>query len=140
MFANVSSSVVVACSALKRVYRDVLRGQVLPLSNTANRRRKTVSELEDADRDICVRFIYLRAPEELIISRVRSRQGHYMKEEMVKSQFRELEEPMDDELITSPEGDCDVLDLQSGNGDEGSLRMFNVDEVFERVESIVSRG
>ncbi|KAI9670651.1 MAG: hypothetical protein M1831_005871 [Alyxoria varia] len=135
--ANAPSCVVVACSALKRAYRDVLRGQVPPPSKSSTTPRTCVSEIADADRDISVRFIYLRAPEESITSRVRSRQGHYMKEEMVKSQFLELEEPNHDELIASTEGDCDVLDLQSGDGDEGPARMLNVDEVFEQVERVL---
>jgi len=66
---------VVTCSALKRRYRDVIR-----------------KAGQEAD-DVVVRFVYLRANEALLLQRVRQRQNHYMKDEMVKSQFQALEEP-----------------------------------------------
>ena len=66
---------VVTCSALKRKYRDVIR-----LAGQA------------AD-DVMVRFVYLAASESLLLKRVRARKGHYMKDDMVKSQFIALEEP-----------------------------------------------
>lgn len=66
---------VVTCSALKRKYRDVIR--------TAG---------QEAD-DVVVRFVYLRASEALLLQRVRQRANHYMKDDMVKSQFMALEEP-----------------------------------------------
>lgn len=67
--------VVVACSALKRAYRDVLR---------------------DAAR-APVRFIYLCGGRELIAERLRRRRGHFMRESMLDSQFATLEEPAPDE-------------------------------------------
>jgi len=66
---------VVTCSALKRRYRDVIR-----------------KAGQEAD-DVVVRFVYLRANEALLLQRVRERQNHYMKDDMVKSQFLALEEP-----------------------------------------------
>lgn len=69
---------VVTCSALKRKYRDVIR-----------------KAGQEAD-DVIVRFVYLRANEDLLLQRVRQRQAttdHYMKDDMVKSQFMALEEP-----------------------------------------------
>lgn len=69
---------VVTCSALKRKYRDVIR-----------------KAGQEAD-DVVVRFVYLRANEDLLLQRVRHRQAttnHYMKDDMVKSQFMALEEP-----------------------------------------------
>lgn len=42
--------------------------------------------------------MYLRADKELILGRVRARKGHYMKDEMVHSQFSALEEPDKDEV------------------------------------------
>ena len=70
-----SQGCVVTCSALKRKYRDVIR-----------------KAGQEAD-DVVVRFVYLRASEALLIDRVRLRKGHYMKDDMVKSQFVALEEP-----------------------------------------------
>ncbi|KAJ2907009.1 putative glucokinase protein [Zalerion maritima] len=74
-----SSGVVLTCSALKRKYRDVIR--VAPYY----------------DSSLLVHFIYLHAPEEVLIERVRSRHNHYMGSTMVHSQFDILEPPAADE-------------------------------------------
>lgn len=74
-----TSAVILTCSALKRKYRDVLR--------IASYNHPT----------ILVHFLYLRADQELLLQRVHARQGHYMKDSMVKSQFESLEEPGQDE-------------------------------------------
>lgn len=71
---------VVTCSCLKRKYRDVIR-----LASC------------EAD-DVVVRFVYLRADQKLLLTRVRARQGHYMKDSMVASQFAALEEPDETEM------------------------------------------
>ncbi|MCJ1400189.1 hypothetical protein MMC11_003393 [Xylographa trunciseda] len=69
------TGVVVTCSALRRRYRDVIRVAAYEHHNVA------------------VHFVYLRADEELLMKRVLSRQGHYMKSAMVHSQMEVLEEP-----------------------------------------------
>lgn len=61
---------VLACSALKQTYREVL-------------------EVDQQQ----VRFVYLKGNAELIHSRVQRRSGHYMKTGMLESQFAALEEP-----------------------------------------------
>ena len=63
-----------ACSALKRAYRDVLIG----------------------DRPD-VRLVYLRGGESLIQDRQAARHGHYMPASLVHSQFETLQEPGEDE-------------------------------------------
>lgn len=65
---------VLACSALKRAYRDILVG----------------------DRPD-VRLVYLRGEEGLIQARQAARHGHYMPPGLVHSQFETLEEPGADE-------------------------------------------
>lgn len=67
---------VVACSALKRVYRDLLREQ---------------SGVHD------LRFILLRGDESLIAQRLTSRQGHFMPATLLASQLATLEPPSPDE-------------------------------------------
>ncbi|TKA39181.1 hypothetical protein B0A54_08490 [Friedmanniomyces endolithicus] len=81
------------CSALKRKYRDVLR--------IAAYRRP----------DLKVHFVFLQASEAVLMDRVRGRQGHYMKDYMVHSQFQSLEAPQRDELegVTG-----DVLSVDAG--------------------------
>jgi gluconokinase len=65
-------SVLLACSALKQVYRDRLS------EGTAQ-----------------VRWIYLKGRFELIRERLEARKGHYMKAGLLESQFATLEEPKD---------------------------------------------
>ena len=66
--------VVIACSALKRVYRDVLlRGR------------------DD------VRFVFLDGSQALIADRLSRRKGHFMPPGLLDSQFRTLEPPQADE-------------------------------------------
>jgi len=62
---------VLACSALKQRYRD---------------RLSHVPE---------TRFVYLKGSPDLIYSRLSQRQNHFMKPEMLASQFAALEEPAD---------------------------------------------
>jgi gluconokinase len=64
-------NVVLACSALKRSYRDELR--VGPE----------------------VRVVYLKGSKELISSRLRQRHGHFAGESILAGQFADLEEPTD---------------------------------------------
>jgi len=66
-------SVVVACSALRREYRDVLRG---------------VGD---------VRFVFLDLDESSARRRAAEREGHFMSAAMVASQFETLERPGPDE-------------------------------------------
>jgi carbohydrate kinase (thermoresistant glucokinase family) len=65
---------VIACSALKKKYRDVLIGQ-----------RKDV------------RLVYLKGDEALIARRIATRQEHFMPAGLLDSQFEALEEPGKDE-------------------------------------------
>ena len=74
-----AEGVVVTCSALKRKYRDVIR--VAPYYS----------------HDVLLHFIYLHAPEEVLLERVGARQGHYMGANMVHSQFSILEPPTAEE-------------------------------------------
>jgi gluconokinase len=67
-------SAVVACSALRRAYRDILIGS----------RGDTV-------------LVYLRGSRELIENRMQARKGHFMPAALLDSQFATLEEPGADE-------------------------------------------
>ena len=66
--------VVIACSALKRVYRDIL-----------------VHGRKD------VRIVYLDGTQQLIADRLAKRKGHFMPPDLLPSQFRTLEPPGKDE-------------------------------------------
>lgn len=61
---------IIVCSALKKIYRDQIR-----------------------EGNENVTFLFLDGSKELILERMRARQGHFMKENMVNSQFEALERP-----------------------------------------------
>jgi gluconokinase len=67
--------VVVACSALRRAYRDRLR---------------TAGD---------VRFLHLAAAQEVIADRLAARQGHFMPPGLLASQYATLEHPGPDEAL-----------------------------------------
>ncbi|HUN88534.1 MAG TPA: gluconokinase [Terriglobales bacterium] len=70
-----SFGVVLACSALKQQYRDLL------------------------GKDLTVTWIYLKASPEAIRQRIEHRHGHYAKQDLLKSQFETLEEPTDAVIV-----------------------------------------
>ena len=63
---------VLACSALKESYRQILR-----------------------QSGCQIRFVYLKGSKEQIIERMRQRKGHFMPTSLLDSQFADLEEPAD---------------------------------------------
>ncbi|KAL5332934.1 hypothetical protein BJX70DRAFT_382517 [Aspergillus crustosus] len=83
--------VVVACSALKKKYRDVMRVAAYGSSN------------------VRIHFVYLKLDPETLYNRVSARQAHYMKPEMVASQLKDLEEPVEewDALTVNVQGTMD---------------------------------
>ena len=72
----VGESLVIACSALKRAYRDFLR-----------------SGHDD------VRFVYLRGARELLAERLAHRAGHFFDPHLLDSQLATLEEPSEEEAL-----------------------------------------
>jgi gluconokinase len=76
---------IIACSALKRAYRDVL-----------------VHERND------VRIVYLRGDQALIARRLALRKGHFMPPGLLTSQFQTLQPPTDDESAIAVSIDAPV--------------------------------
>jgi gluconokinase len=80
--------VVLACSALKRRYRDRLL-----VSNQ-------------------VKLVYLKAPHALVLNRLKLRHGHYAGQDLLQSQFADLEEPSNalviDASLPPPEIVCAI--------------------------------
>jgi len=66
---------VVACSALKQVYREVLA------------------------EGVRAEFVYLRGSPDLILERLKHRHGHYATGSLVASQMEALEEPRDAHVV-----------------------------------------
>jgi gluconokinase len=71
---DAGTGLVMACSALKRSYRDILRAEAGEL-----------------------RFVFLKGPRALIAERLSGRRGHFMPLSLLDSQFATLEEPSPNE-------------------------------------------
>lgn len=83
-------SIIIACSALKRKYRDLLRSEIAP-----------------------IHFIYLDGSYEQILRQMSRREGHFMPESLLKSQFEALEIPAGDET--------DIVSVKIGNGEKEKI-------------------
>lgn len=83
-----SDRIVITCSALKREYRDTLR-----------------TAADD------VTFVFLDVPQAEIERRIRRRRNHFMKAEMVASQFAALERP------SAEETDVVIIDASGAHED-----------------------
>lgn len=82
------TSVIMACSALKRAYRDIL---VQGRSDT--------------------RIVYLRGDKDLIARRLKARRDHFMPQRLLESQLATLEEPTEDERPIVVDIDAPVNDI-----------------------------
>lgn len=81
--------VVLACSALKRTYRDILRGDMCSKKNTAN--TSTMTGLSVPSIPSCVIFIFLDGDREILRRRLAQRTGHFMPPALLQSQLDALE-------------------------------------------------
>lgn len=104
-----AEGVVVTCSALKRKYRDVIR--VAPYYS----------------HDVVLHFIYLHAPEQVLLERVGLRQNHYMGANMVSSQFSILEPPTEEET--------DVISIDVTKSQE-EVRTEALDKAIRKMKEI----
>ena len=77
--AEVDGPVVIGCSALKRVYRDVIR--------------------ERTGEPVC--FLHLEGSREVLFKRMSNRPGHFMPVSLLGSQLATLEPPEPDEIAIS---------------------------------------
>jgi len=84
---RVGSGIVVACSALKRIYRDLLRGMPVP--------RQDCDCKVSRDQAIVLRtcFVLIEGRREVLVERMEGREGHFMKAGMLESQLETLEDP-----------------------------------------------
>jgi gluconokinase len=88
--ASHPAGVVVACSALRRAYRDRLRAAAGP----------------------SLRFLFLKGDKALMRSRVALRKGHYMPASLVDSQFATLESPEGESDVVTLAADAHLSDMR----------------------------
>ena len=92
--------IVITCSALKRSYRDRMRGRIQEAKDRVHTDTGAANDEKNADhgdqgkgRNLELWFIFCDLSQEESLRRVRDRPGHYMKADMVASQFADLEVP-----------------------------------------------
>lgn len=78
-------NIVLACSALKRSYREAL--QIAPE----------------------VRVVYLKGTPPMLRQRLRARLGHFMTERMLESQLAALEEPVDAVVVNGDRSPAEIV-------------------------------
>jgi gluconokinase len=85
---NAGEHAVIACSALKRTYREIL-----------------VHGRDD------VRIVYLKGSRDLIASRLKLRKGHFMPPTLLESQFNTLEPPgsSEDPIVADIDASVDAI-------------------------------
>lgn len=93
--------VVISCSALKKYYRDILRGRQRQPDNPSNLLRSNDVEGAHLGPDIVVPtyFIFIDGTRELLMERMEKRPGHFMKASMLDSQINTLESPVGEEGV-----------------------------------------
>src|SRR3569623_1987953 len=90
-YADAGTPLIMACSALKRSYRDIL-----------------VHGRKD------VRIVYLNGSADLIAQRLSQRSGHFMHPRLLESQLDALEPPQPDERILTADIDKPIDRIVSG--------------------------
>jgi gluconokinase len=80
------NGVVVACSALRRAYRDRLRAAAGP----------------------SLRFLFLKGDKDMMRARVAARKNHYMPASLIDSQFAALESPEGEGDVVTIPADADL--------------------------------
>jgi len=101
------AGVVVACSALKKSYRNILRGYA--------RAEDMPEYVENPHLDILpTYFVFIKGEKGALMDRMLKRQGHFMEAKMLDSQLQTLE---------SPEGEHDVVIISMEGVIEDQVRM-----------------
>lgn len=94
---------ILACSALKKSYRDVLNGHKIEFKRQHLIEDKVQSLIDVKTK---VLFVHLDGPPQLIKERMESRRGHYMPPSLLDTQLGTLEPP------THPDEFCIRCDIQ----------------------------
>lgn len=96
---NQAQTAIVSCSMLKKSYRQYIKDSA-----------------HNSDK-LNFKFVFLYSTFEELLKRVGNRKGHYMKSDMVKSQYDIMEIPQGPELIDNG-GDCLSIDTTDKTPEE----------------------
>ncbi|OCF37494.1 gluconokinase [Kwoniella heveanensis BCC8398] len=107
------AGVVIACSALRKWYRDILRGQIEanppskddlpPAHPTATSDLKVHHPATSA---LETYFVYCHGTPEVLEARIAARKGHFMGKQMLASQLATLEDPRGEDGVVTVEIDA----------------------------------
>ncbi|CAO1615482.1 unnamed protein product [Parajaminaea phylloscopi] len=101
-------AMVVACSALKKSYRALLRGEQTSLSSS--------DSPPAAPSPLQVLHLYVDVSPEELLRRMRERKGHFMKDDMLQSQLATLEKPQEGS------GEAGIIVVEDGRKDDVESR------------------
>jgi gluconate kinase len=114
--------VVLACSALKRAYRDTLRSAEPPLtspspsnsnsnssSSPSSSPTPTPSPASPPPLKRRVHFVLLQVSKAVVAARAAQRTAHFMSAALIDSQFQTLEAPAADEQVLVVHADAPVI-------------------------------
>ena len=105
--------VIMTCSALKRCYRDLLRG-------------RNKDDSTNTSTSLRAFFVLIKGDRDTISKRMERREGHYMKADMLDSQF---------DVLESPEGEDDVVVVDAEDTTEQQL-----EKAKKGIAGILARG
>lgn len=111
--------IVVGCSALKRYYRDILRGVIKPETKD----QQLPEQLQHAQPDfLSTYFVFINGSRETLTERMEKRTDHFMKASMLDSQLKTLETPVGEEgvVVVSLDDTTNIQVMQALDG----LRRF----------------
>jgi gluconokinase len=95
--------VVVTCSALKRYYREIIRGRLKPASSSSNTNEEQTrlpKHLQSQPAEVFpTYFVFIDGPREVLYERMEKRPGHFFKASMLDSQLATLEKPTGEEGV-----------------------------------------
>ena len=85
--------VVITCSALKKYYREILRGKLQPVECNG--------EIQNARHPNALQtyFVFIEGTRDVLMDRMSKRAGHFMKASMLDSQLSTLEAPIGEEGV-----------------------------------------
>jgi len=88
---------IMTCSALRKYYRDILRGNIRP------NLPEPIHELEPPPppERMPTYFVFMKGERDMLLDRIQKRKGHYMKANMVDSQLATLESPEAEEGVVT---------------------------------------
>jgi gluconokinase len=119
--------VVIGCSALKRYYRDILRGII----KLATKDQEVHSHSDPAQPNLLsTYFVFIEGSRETLMERMEKRADHFMKASMLDSQLETLESPIGEEGVAVVSLN-DTTDMQVMQALEG-LRVLPGFKIMEQ--------